>query len=399
MPSIAPTGAVEALVEAVGYELTDIGGRYFTFLRAQLLPTDSVITVDSTYRFPEQGIVRVGQELIVYAAKTATTLIAVARAPNAVTYQTGKPVYEASQTVSFQDSARMQMVLATATGQYLRAWLGNFDLPVPNGFSEPQLRAYGRTCAYPVAGVRGTIAYVLGQVLTGQMHGARVLGGQLVLTDSTTWPAFAGRLVRILAPAKTAGLYRLGSLIDSVTAVLDPAAGAFYDSADGIADEAAVAVELVPWDFWEHPSEPCTFRIDVLKFGASAGVKGAAYLQGGELATSTADASHVTVLFTPNQVLAVWLATDTLRSGTNYYTGGSFTGKVLTLGTALPGAYTPVIVDYGSISYTAQALPGVATDGTTYFPFYLSAPDAGIATVLDVIRAAGYLPKISMVTV
>lgn len=45
-------------------------------------------------------------------------------------------------------------------------------------------------------------------------------------------------------------------------------------------------------------------------------------------------------------VTGVWLATDPGKVGTNYYTGGSFTSTVITLGTALPGAITAVIIDY-----------------------------------------------------
>lgn len=61
------------------------------------------------------------------------------------------------------------------------------------------------------------------------------------------------------------------------------------------------------------------------------------------------DASNV-VIANPmiTAVSGVWLQTDPTHAGTNYYTGGSFaaTTGVITLGTPLPGANTPVLIDY-----------------------------------------------------
>ena len=47
-------------------------------------------------------------------------------------------------------------------------------------------------------------------------------------------------------------------------------------------------------------------------------------------------------------IAGVYLATDTGRSGTNYYTTGSFNSAtgIITLGSALPGANTQVVVDW-----------------------------------------------------
>lgn len=67
-----------------------------------------------------------------------------------------------------------------------------------------------------------------------------------------------------------------------------------------------------------------------------------------ERQTST-DTTHVTAFHTPMvTVTGVWLGSDPNRLATNYFTGGSFntaTG-VITLGTALPGANTEVLIDY-----------------------------------------------------
>lgn len=80
-------------------------------------------------------------------------------------------------------------------------------------------------------------------------------------------------------------------------------------------------------------------------------------------AKTSSNATTVTVDGNIYKVSGVYLATDTLKTGTNYYTGGSFSAKVITLGVALPGATTNVIVDYegdtrrqlttgGAVAYT-----------------------------------------------
>lgn len=67
----------------------------------------------------------------------------------------------------------------------------------------------------------------------------------------------------------------------------------------------------------------------------------------GEARTSTSTTSVITV-HTIHDVSGVYLATDTARTGINYYIGGSFNSatKTITLGTALPDTNTDVIVDY-----------------------------------------------------
>jgi hypothetical protein len=397
MAGPAPMGIVESFVAAHGDEMTDLCGQRLTFLAAPLGKTDTTIVLDSTYRWPDSGFIRIGQERIPYGARDATHVYATARAPDAVAYPTGKLCYEDSRTVSLIDSARMQMSAAHATGKYLKAMISNVGLPLPPGLTDAQLRAYLRVGGYPAAGPRRTIARMLTAVLQGQLRTCSIVSNTLVLTDGSTWPAIAGRLVRVLSPSSQAGLYRLGSLVSTTVAKLDPADGTYYD-AGLLADATDVPIELVPWDLWEHPDEECRFHIDLLRWGDFVGIEGAAYVQGGEQATST-DVTHVTVLAEPLQVLGVWLATDVLRSGTNYWTGGSFAGPIITLGTALPGATTSVIVDYGAAEYTAYALPNASIDGTTYYPFYLTDPSMGLSVVIDVVRAAGYLPTFSLTTV
>jgi hypothetical protein len=55
-------------------------------------------------------------------------------------------------------------------------------------------------------------------------------------------------------------------------------------------------------------------------------------------------------------VQGVWLATDPLHTGVNYFTSGNFVGNTITLGTSLPGAATNVQVVYSCLHphYLAQ---------------------------------------------
>jgi len=61
------------------------------------------------------------------------------------------------------------------------------------------------------------------------------------------------------------------------------------------------------------------------------------------------NSTHVTVDHAVRHVQGVWLATDPGHAGTNYFTGGSFAGGIITLGTALAGAATNVQVVYSCI--------------------------------------------------
>lgn len=72
----------------------------------------------------------------------------------------------------------------------------------------------------------------------------------------------------------------------------------------------------------------------------------------GTMETVTSDdTTHVTVANTVRKVLSVWLASDTIYVGTNYYAdpqAQNFLSKTITLDSALPGVSTSVNVAYYS---------------------------------------------------
>jgi len=70
------------------------------------------------------------------------------------------------------------------------------------------------------------------------------------------------------------------------------------------------------------------------------------------------DTTHVTLYNTSASgitITGVWLLTDPTHAGTNYYTSGSYntTTRVVTLGSALPGALTEVLINY---AYTGHGV-------------------------------------------
>lgn len=55
-------------------------------------------------------------------------------------------------------------------------------------------------------------------------------------------------------------------------------------------------------------------------------------------------------------IVGVWLVTDPNKTGTNYFTSGSFSESTMTitLGSALPGANTEVFVEFTFLGYTCR---------------------------------------------
>ena len=70
------------------------------------------------------------------------------------------------------------------------------------------------------------------------------------------------------------------------------------------------------------------------------------------------DTTHITLINTSATgitITGVWLLTDPTHAGTNYYTGGSYNTatRIITLGAALPGANTNVLINY---AYTGHGV-------------------------------------------
>ena len=78
--------------------------------------------------------------------------------------------------------------------------------------------------------------------------------------------------------------------------------------------------------------------------------------------------STVGTLFPITSVVGVFIKMDTMRQ-TNFFTGGSFTGRTITLGTILPFSNSEVIVDYvagGIAESVVQSISGTTEGDSTF---------------------------------
>lgn len=66
--------------------------------------------------------------------------------------------------------------------------------------------------------------------------------------------------------------------------------------------------------------------------------------------------STVNTNYTIKSVIGVYLLSDINKTGTNYYTGGSFTTNTITLGTFLAVDYVDVVIDYSTIDIPVKNL-------------------------------------------
>lgn len=121
-------------------------------------------------------------------------------------------------------------------------------------------------------------------------------------------------------------------------------------------------------------------------------LRGRFYLNGGEHQETTGT-NTVDTDYDINHVIGVFDDTGLTRRGfregfTNYFSGGSFSGNTITLGSSPGGAGTPVIVDYGAFEGHYLAEDETVRDDGDRYP-YFSDPLLSTRCLLDQIRAAG----------
>jgi hypothetical protein len=149
-------------------------------------------------------------------------------------------------------------------------------------------------------------------------------------------------------------------------------------------------------------SEPYTIYIYV-DIGAITSLRGQFYLNSGEEQNTTGALSVDTdypiigspLVPGPGTIGVYGVFDDVpatrrgIREGfTNYFTGGSYLGSTITLGSSPGAGGTPVLIDYNA--FEAHYLPDDDTirDDNDYYP-YLDGSLTAIACVIDQIRAAG----------
>jgi hypothetical protein len=404
---------IQAALEAIGESDTLIAGHLETVLKATLSWDDATIQVASTDRFPNETTIAIDGEEIEVSVGGPTLLLIDDRPdvlPSTPDIGIGARVVDVGRLYSDLDIARAQMLLNTATGPWLSRIAENHGVGIPSFrgktlfLDDDRFREYLKITCYLQAGPRFGIMRVLQAVfppmiLTGSTDPANPT--RITFTGPVLPVGLRRSLVRI--NEDWSQVYRIQN-IDPAGWWVDlwPVAGPTWAAADFDANPypPGIEVELFMWDVWEEPHDPGRFYIDLYELNLTGFPWGSTYLQGGEeRVSSTRD--EVITRFPINQVIGVYLATDTLRTGTNYFTGGSYAGNLITLGTSLPSPGTAVIVDYGYIDpSTAQLLEDILSENEppgTYWPFYLT--DVGailkVSGILEIIRAMGMLPVIS----
>lgn len=426
-------GPLRAVKEAIADMGNRAGGLILTRLTRDLPPAPFGPTppaealealVETTHAFPaaDGTIVCHGEEMFYETAAAGTISGLVRNDAVRETRPKGEPVVLWTRNVSDLDLARLALLVDTAEGDFLNVLGQNYGVPRYLDCPDDTYRRLIRALAYQAAkGSRTALDEILGVLLEDKgitlTDGAVSRAGRTL--TSAAAPFTAGMLdlrVRLRGTGRNADkLVRIAEVVSTSVVRFDPRGGLGWEPAD-LDDESDVSWDLVPYDVLETPYKPCTVIIRIV--GAPPTIAlGFAYLQGGEVVTST-DADTVEVAAPIRQVLGVWLAADTGRQGTNYATTNQISGSTITLDTSLPAANTEVIVDYGAINApptpptggvpgradgpaTAQLLESVDTLNTgtpERYPLYLGDRGGVLKAIFDTITVAGVIPELEVRT-
>ena len=344
-----------AVIDAIMGNDEQIGGMPFTRLTAQLSATETATaTVESTVGFGEwddgtgDRVLLVGAELIYATAAgsttTFTTLTRGYKNTEAVVHEPGTLVFDFSQNTSALDHVRRGMLVDFAVGEDLDTIGRNLGLNRCPGLTEDEWRDIIRNVAYLPKGTTNAFEVAL-DVLWGSNYSLRENH------EGDPWKVFVEVVVTLATSLQGRFMLNSGELQTTTTTT------------------------TVDVDY--NPASPTLGTYA----GSASQVLGArtyAYPAG---AIGTA-------------ICGVYLDTPEARRGyrdglTNYFLpGGSVLGNTITLGTAVPGANTDVIVDY-----TAFSAHYLAENETTLhdadFYAYLADPLLATRCLMEQVRAAG----------
>lgn len=365
---VAPTAA---FVNATGQTINEMQGIIFTRL-VEPLPAAQLGTsppaeaffaqVETVYGFPAVGVLAINGEIIPYTSTdyTDATIRGLVRDDAISTpYPAGTPVALYTQDVSSQERARASLITGTAEGRFLDSIGSNYGVPRLYGVPDPVYRLLIRTLAYQAG--RGTRT-AIGQLLDALLLGMGFTGTDGVITAPNTLTSAAGGFtpgmygLRIRLNDAPGQVYRISEVVDANTLTLDPQGSSLEWTGADLASAVDVPFEVLPWDILPDPYRPGVAIIRI-NYAPPTSPVGFAYFNGGEVATPSSTTT-VDALYPIRQVLGVWLATDTERTGTNYATDNNFAGLTITLDTALPGV-VDVLIDYGAVTNPIAAVAGL----------------------------------------
>lgn len=433
----AVVSPARGFVDAVGQIITSMQGLIFTRLVAPLAPAllgtspgaDAFTAeVETVYGFPPAGVIIIDGEIIAYTGTdqaTATITGLVRDDAISTPYPVGTPVAIYTQDRSDYENARGSLIVSTAEGRFLDVIGNNYGVPRYYGLPDALYRRLIRTLAYQAG--RGTRT-AIGRLLDALLFGQGFSGTDGAITAPNTLTSAAGGFtsgmygLRVRLNDDSGQIYRISAVVDANTLTLDPNGSSLEWVAADLANATGVPFEVLPWDILPDPYRP-GLAIIRINYAPPTSPVGFAYLNGGEAATASTTTT-VDTAYPIRQVLGVWLATDTERTGTNYATTNNFSGQTITLDVALPGTVA-VLIDYGAVTNpvaSTSGIPGEATGpGTAQilkdvtwhnpalapeiaaqgygqpppivrYPLYLGDRIAYLLPILEIVTAAGVRP-------
>jgi len=164
-----PVGLWEGLYTAIADQFQLIGGQVMTRTAAVPLVGDTVLTVESTHRFPDSGQIAVDGYLLDYTGRTATTFTGLTQKDGSTgvpeAFRALSTVLDASDVSTTFDGLRDSFFLPTASGNELAIIGSILGLPRPLGMTEDTYRSFLQLVGYFAAQTEVACAAVLDLVV------------------------------------------------------------------------------------------------------------------------------------------------------------------------------------------------------------------------------------------
>ena len=192
---------LRALLSALSEEVSALSGSYCTRLTEEYQAGGGILRVETTYGFPESGVLYIGGFKFLYEAISQNRFIG-------LTHQEGFEVLDRGEVVSSIDPvtrrgaitrAAKQMQVQTATGSMLDVIGMNHAVPRYFGIDDEQYRRLIQVLAYMAGkGTQNSIENFLDAVLDHKTICGEGLvtrsGGEFILTSNNAIPPFGSLL-------------------------------------------------------------------------------------------------------------------------------------------------------------------------------------------------------------
>lgn len=353
MGEITPNIRAET-VKALGEELAKLAGIRMTRITQAFEPSNTVAHVESTYDWPDAGIVVVeglDTPQLIYTGKTATTLTGVVRDPyETQTADLYAVCVEWSRTYSDFERARADCYYDTAEGRALTLRARNDGIGRPGAWmSDVAFRRLAKTLAFLPNGPWDAVWQVCDAFLTDyHIRGTTAVNVNVIADPGGVFRLdHCGRYVRVTDTDGTKRIHRVRSVVAGSSLVLHTNGGPFWVG-------AKYSAGVRSWELLAFVHE-----VD-------------------------ADASGRF----PCEVVVHAVVPDTLASPPNYLQVLDDADYAAVVPPALvaPGVNIENQVGAAGGDYAGYAMEDASDDGTTLvpgFPFYLPGGPESLQTVLE----------------